>query len=389
LLWLLIRSLPNERLQTLRRARRWAPVDWALRRGELQALGGMVPRLRLSAAYFDYSGVIAYPVLMGSHEPMVQEALRRTVWPGSVVLDLGASIGPFSLLAAWLVGPKGQVISVEPQLEYVRAIRANALANGFRNIRVLHAAAGSQRGDMDVLITEEPMWTLMSNIGEHALERARQRVSVVAIDELVEGGEIPVPDVIKIDVEGSEIEVLKGMSNLLSQRRPIIIAEMHDKNAEFCRVMAEYRYDTTNLDGPEPVEEAGPSVHVLCSPQIGVVEREGLLRTIYDAFNARDIDAFLRHTTVDVDWPNAWEGGRVVGHEGVRDYWTRQWSAIDPAVTPITFTTRSDGRVAVEVEQIVRSLEGAIVGQGRVLHIYTFRDGLVARMDVADLAGTA
>jgi len=227
----------------------------------------MVPRLRLSAAHFDYAGVIAYPLLMGSHEPMVQEALRRTVWPGGVVLDLGASVGPFSLLAAWLVGPQGHVISVEPQREYVQAINANAEMNGFRNIRVLHAAAGSHRGDMDVVITSEPMWTLMSSVGSHKLQTARERVNVLAIDDLVTAGEIPVPDVIKIDVEGSEIDVLNGMSQLLSRERPIIIAEMHDKNAEFCQVMADYRYDTTNLDGPERVQDAGPSVHVLCSPR--------------------------------------------------------------------------------------------------------------------------
>jgi FkbM family methyltransferase len=267
LLWLLIRTLPNETLQTFRGARRWALLDWALRRGELQALGGMVPRLRLSAAHFDYAGVIAYPLLMGSHEPMVQEALRRTVWPGGVVLDLGASVGPFSMLAAWLVGPQGRVISIEPQSEYVQAIKANAAANGFHNIQVIHAAVGSRRGDLDVVITAEPMWTLMSSVGDHALQTARERVGVVAIDDLIAAGEIPVPDVIKIDVEGSEIDVLKGMSQLLSGERPIIIAEMHDKNAEFCRMMSGYHYDTTNLDGPEPVEEAGPSVHVLCSPQ--------------------------------------------------------------------------------------------------------------------------
>ncbi len=118
------------------------------------------------------------------------------------------------------------------------------------------------------------------------------------------------------------------------------------------------------------------------------MEREELLRTVYDAFNARDIDAVLRHMTVDVDWPNDWEGGRVSGHAGVRDYWTRQWAAIDPTVAPIALTARSDGQVAVEVQQVARSLDGAIIGEGRVLHVYTFRDGLIARMDVVELGRT-
>ena len=53
-----------------------------------------------------------------------------------------------------------------------------------------------------------------------------------------------------------------------------------------------------------------------------------LLERLYAAFNAREIDAVLGAMHADVDWPNAWQGGRVHGHEEVRDYWTRQWTAI-------------------------------------------------------------
>lgn len=106
------------------------------------------------------------------------------------------------------------------------------------------------------------------------------------------------------------------------------------------------------------------------------------LRAVYAAFNARDIDAVLEHMTPDVDWPNAWEGGRLQGRDAVREYWTRQWAAIDPTVEPTGFTERPDGTVAVHVRQEVRNLDGELVSEGRVLHVYAFRDGLVARMDV-------
>jgi hypothetical protein len=109
---------------------------------------------------------------------------------------------------------------------------------------------------------------------------------------------------------------------------------------------------------------------------------------MYEAFNARDIDSALLRMTADVDWPNAWEGGRVHGHEAVRDYWTRQWSAINPTVEPIGFAARSDGSTAVEVRQIARSLDGTLLGEGRVLHIYAFDHDLVARMDVEELGAT-
>jgi hypothetical protein len=114
------------------------------------------------------------------------------------------------------------------------------------------------------------------------------------------------------------------------------------------------------------------------------MDPEPRLRALYDAFNARDIDAAVGGMTDDVDWPNAWEGGRVHGHAGVRAYWTRQWASIDPRVEPTAVTTRPDGTVAVAVHQLVRDLDGAVVAEGDVTHVYTLRDGLVARMDVEE-----
>jgi ketosteroid isomerase-like protein len=108
------------------------------------------------------------------------------------------------------------------------------------------------------------------------------------------------------------------------------------------------------------------------------------LEALYSAFNARDLEGVLAAMAPDVDWPNAWEGGRVVGREAVRAYWTRQWAQISPTVTPVRTTALADGRVAVEVAQVVRSLDGTLLREATVRHVYTFRDGLVARMDVAD-----
>jgi hypothetical protein len=113
-------------------------------------------------------------------------------------------------------------------------------------------------------------------------------------------------------------------------------------------------------------------------------EHEQRLRAVYAAFNARDIDTVLSRMTADVDWPNAWAGGRVHGHEGVRDYWIRQWMNIDPTVKPLAFSARPDGRLAVEVDQSVLRLDGTLLSEGRVLHVYTFREELIARMDIEE-----
>jgi hypothetical protein len=113
---------------------------------------------------------------------------------------------------------------------------------------------------------------------------------------------------------------------------------------------------------------------------------EALLRRAYEAFNARDLDGALALMHRDVDWPNGMEGGRERGHAAVRAYWTRQFGLIDSHVEPEGFELDADGRIVVDVHQVVRDLEGAVMSDGRVRHVYTFRDGLVERMDIEEAA---
>lgn len=112
-------------------------------------------------------------------------------------------------------------------------------------------------------------------------------------------------------------------------------------------------------------------------------DREAVLRATYAAFNAREIEAVLERMTGDVDWPNAWEDGRMRAHEAVRDYWTRQWGSTR-AWSRSASGAREDGTMAVEVDQVARSLDGEVLGTGRVIHVYRFRDGLVSRIDVEE-----
>jgi ketosteroid isomerase-like protein len=109
---------------------------------------------------------------------------------------------------------------------------------------------------------------------------------------------------------------------------------------------------------------------------------ERLLRRAYESFNNRDIEGALALMQPDVDWPNGMEGGRERGRAAVRAYWTRQFELIDSKVEPIGFEVDDDGRIVVGVHQVVRDLEGALLSDTRVRHVYTFRDGLVERMDI-------
>lgn len=105
---------------------------------------------------------------------------------------------------------------------------------------------------------------------------------------------------------------------------------------------------------------------------------------LYDAFNARDIDGVTDRLAPDVDWPNAWEGGRVVGRAAVRDYWLRQWDVLDPDVRPRLMRELPDGRIEVLVDQVIRDREGDLLSESVVLHTYATAGGLVLRMDVGD-----
>lgn len=114
-----------------------------------------------------------------------------------------------------------------------------------------------------------------------------------------------------------------------------------------------------------------------------VEQHEALLRRAYDAFNARDIDGALALMHPEVDWPNGMEGGREHGRAAVRDYWTRQFGMIESRVEPTAFTPEGE-RIRVDVHQVVRDLQGSLLSDGHVQHVYSFRDGLVSHMEIRE-----
>ena len=110
-----------------------------------------------------------------------------------------------------------------------------------------------------------------------------------------------------------------------------------------------------------------------------------LLRRMYAAFNSRDVDLVVTALADDVDWANGMTGARVLGIPAVREYWAAQWTQIDPNVEPQEIATLPDGRVAADVHQVVRDLQGGVLNDRMVRHVYTFRDGLVTRMQIEEI----
>ena len=115
-----------------------------------------------------------------------------------------------------------------------------------------------------------------------------------------------------------------------------------------------------------------------------MTKTQGLIVKAYSAFNRRDIDGALALMSESVSWPKASEGGRVVGKEEIRAYWTRQWQEFDPHVEPLEVIDQEGGITEVKVHQLVKSLGGDVLSDSEVWHVYTIANGLIERMDLKE-----
>ena len=183
-------------------------------------------RLRLRNASADYS--------VGSNELPVQEAVREHVRTGGVFYDIGSNVGFFSLIAARLVGPTGSVHAFEPVPDNLSRIRENAERNGLRNITAWPVAVGRSHGTETLRLARHPGGATLSSADVLDPVGAIE-VRVVSIDGLVAGGELPAPTFAKIDVEGTETDVLDGMKGTIADHRPTLLIEVDDADAEAVR----------------------------------------------------------------------------------------------------------------------------------------------------------
>jgi len=115
-----------------------------------------------------------------------------------------------------------------------------------------------------------------------------------------------------------------------------------------------------------------------------MADTQALITQAYSAFNRRDVDGALAVMSEDVDWPKASEGGRVVGKEEIRGYWTRQWAEFNPHVEPIEITDGEAGRTDVKVHQLVKNLKGEVLSDQTLLHVFTIAGGLIERMEIGE-----
>jgi FkbM family methyltransferase len=276
-----VAPLGHERLLAFERLRRRnplvralvAPVRWWFRRGSVRVdagfgqAAGIAQGLRLSMAHIPISHAHAGLLASGLLELSVQEAMKRLLAHGDVFYDVGANIGFFALAGARHVGPSGAAYAFEPVPENAAAIRASAELNALANLEVIERAVGRAAGRDRLLLVEDLSWSHLERQGRHPRTLDTVEVEVVAIDDLVADGRLRPPQLVKIDVEGTEIEVLAGMRKTIEQHRPAIVCELHETGGAFVETMEALGYETTNLDAKQPLIDAPVSAHALALPR--------------------------------------------------------------------------------------------------------------------------
>lgn len=180
---------------------------------------------------------------LGTFEPLVQRAIAEGLPPGGTLFDVGSHSGFHSLVGARAVGPAGLVVAVEPDPSNAAEIERQAALNGFDHITVVRKAALADASEAS------------SNVDDAA-------VTPTTIDNLSQ--EFRPPSLIKIDVEGLELEVLRGAAATLREHRPTVVVEAHSDGLAGITVARLAAFGYHCVTSPAPY---GPEFHIVAKPE--------------------------------------------------------------------------------------------------------------------------
>lgn len=205
----------------------------------------------------------------GYMERDVAQALVDTLQPGTNFYDVGANLGVYSLLAARIVGSNGSVVAFEPLPENSRLLEHNANLNNFTNIRCMGVAVGAEDGEAEFLVSADPSWGMIRDVARHrpADSVGELTVRVGRLDSLMRQHKLPLPHVVKMDIEGGEVAALVGANRMLAKQRPILVIELHATAVPVMRILAHHDYSVSLFGGGAPVERADGNCHAVAIPR--------------------------------------------------------------------------------------------------------------------------
>jgi len=221
---------------------------------------GIILKRRLPPT-FGYSPIFVTPEAglkylfrpISEADPQLLALANEFVYPGSVVWDVGANIGLFSVAAAHKAGSKGKVIAIEPDiwLDTLLQRSAHAQPENTAPINIISAAVADKLGIRNFLIAARARATnSLEGFGSTQTGGTRQRQPVITVTLDWLGEYYSLPNILKIDVEGAELEVLLGGLNILKKAMPIIIVEVtHQESIEqIGKLLHELRYELFDAD---------------------------------------------------------------------------------------------------------------------------------------------
>lgn len=188
--------------------------------------------------------------LLGTTEPAEQVALQDHIRPGTVAYAIGANIGFHAVLAARLTGPAGRVIAFEPSPVSAESARRNAALNDFGHVEIVEVAVGNREGPVFLRQDGRSAWNAVTNEVTHDGVAVQQ----IRIDDWRSRHGSPPADFVLIDVEGAEIDVLRGMNSMITEAQPLILCEVHWLGPAFTdyvkQVLEPLGYTLRGLEGP-------------------------------------------------------------------------------------------------------------------------------------------
>jgi FkbM family methyltransferase len=200
---------------------------------------------------------------LGSELSADEEFLATLDLRNKTIFDVGGYEGIYTLFFARAVGPKGRVITFEPNPINCARIRENVVLNGFTNVTLkpIGLADRPGRAALSFPVGELARGTLQSDYQRSLADKFTVRTVDVDLDTLDNQlADLPPPDFIKIDVEGLEVEVLSGMRRLLAEHQPALFLEVHSgvDVLRLTNILADAHYVMRDLENDRIVTRENP-----------------------------------------------------------------------------------------------------------------------------------
>jgi FkbM family methyltransferase len=203
-------------------------------------------------------GAQLHGMWLGSFEVEKQHAISKMLRPGQAFYDIGANAGFYTLLGSKIVGPSGKVVAVEPLPRNVDVLRKHLSINGISNVRVVEKAVSDKNGKAKFI----EQGYLESRLDE----KGSLDVEATTFDRLIEETRLP-PDFVKVDIEGAEVDLLRGAKTALRKYRPVFFMAIHSRKIfiDLSKIVREFSYAIRDLDGKE-MTDADYNEEVILAP---------------------------------------------------------------------------------------------------------------------------